>query len=310
LLTFVPEASRAVIRERLSPTRFQERLLKRRYRKHGLRTGTTTTDFGHFAYWLGDNNAPPLVLLHGFGASALWQWYPQIAALSKQYRLIIPDLLFFGGSTTSAPDRSITFQAEAICELLNRLDIPQADMMGISYGGFVTYTIATKWPERIRRMILVGCPGDVITRTDHEATLKQMGVEHISDLLLPDDPSQLRRLLGIAWHKPPRLPLALLRDAHRNLMSNHVERKRELLLDLLEYLDGHRSQIPRQPPKAQTLLLWGEHDAIFPLHLAQRLQQKIGDHCQLEILKKAAHAPNLEQKRRFNRSVLRFLEAP
>ena len=77
-----------------------------------------------------------------------------------------------------------------------------------------------------------------------------------------------------------------------------------------EVLEGHRSQTPRLPPRARTLLVWGEHDAVFPLPLAERLQRKLGDLCQLEVLKKAAHAPNIEKKRRFNRVVLKFLAAP
>lgn len=299
-----------MLRQKLSPIRWHERLLKRRFRRHGLQEHRTKTSHGEFAYWLSDRDAPPLVLLHGFGASSLWQWYPQVSALAKRYRLIIPDLLFFGESTTTGPERSITHQAEAICALLDELEIPCADIMGISYGGFVTYTIATKFPERLRRMILVGCPADEITLSDHEASLKDLGVEHIADLLLPDDPKDVQRLLAIAWHKPPWLPLPLLREAHRVLMTNQVERKRELLADLLEYLEGHRSQTPRLPPRARTLLVWGEHDAVFPLPLAERLQRKLGDLCQLEVLKKAAHAPNIEKKRRFNRVVLKFLAAP
>lgn len=298
------------LRQRLSPTRLQESLLKRRFRRHGLRECMSETQGGDLSYWIGDNDKPPLVLLHGFGASALWQWHPQVSALAKKHRLIIPDLLFFGRSTTSSSGRSITHQAEALCALLDELKISDADFIGMSYGGFVTYTIATKFPERIRRMILVGCPADEVTKVDHRSSLASLGVDHITDLLLPDEPKDLRRLMAIAWHKPPWIPLPLLKDAYRVLMSDQIEGKRELLLDLLEYLEGQRSQTPRQPPRAQTLLIWGEHDAIFPLPLAERLQHKLGDLCRLEVLKNAAHAPNLEHKRRFNRTVLQFLGAP
>ncbi len=299
-----------MLRRRLSPTRLHESLLKRRFRRSGLKECLVETPNGELSYWLGDRDGPPLVLLHGFGASALWQWHPQVAALAKKHRLIIPDLLFFGRSTTATPGRSITHQAEAVCALLDDLSIDQADFLGMSYGGFVTYTLATKFPDRIRRMILVGCPGDEITKVDHHASLETLGVQHITELLLPEEPKDLRRLMAVAWHKPPWIPLPLLRDAHRVLMNQQLEGKRELLLDLLDYLEGERSQTPRHPPQAPTLLIWGEHDAIFPLSLAKRLQRKLGDLCQLEVLRNAAHAPNLEHKRRFNRAVLQFLGAP
>ncbi|VAH43661.1 unnamed protein product [Triticum turgidum subsp. durum] len=53
----------------------------------------------------------PLVLLHGFGASATWQWYPYLRPLiAAGFDPIVPDLLFFGNSTTRLSDRSDTFQ--------------------------------------------------------------------------------------------------------------------------------------------------------------------------------------------------------
>lgn len=294
------------LKQKLSPTRFQEGLLKRKFRRAGLVEKMARSDLGDLSYWEG-GEGEPLVLLHGFGASALWQWYPQVGPLSKAHRLIIPDLLFFGRSQTESPERSLTHQARTVCHLLDELEIEKAHFLGMSYGGFVTYTIATKFRERLNRMILVGCPADVVAKADHQETLQDLGVEHIADLLLPEDPKDLRKLLAIAWHRPPWVPLPFLRDAHRVLMSSQVENKRELLIDLLEYLDGKRSQVPRLPPEAKTLLVWGEHDRIFPLSLAQRLDEKLGELCELCVLEKAAHAPNMERTRLFNRRVLDFL---
>jgi pimeloyl-ACP methyl ester carboxylesterase len=59
---------------------------------------------------------PVLVLLHGFGPPATWQWRRQVGPLSRRFRLIITDLLFFGGSSTSVGTRiSEVQQAEAGC---------------------------------------------------------------------------------------------------------------------------------------------------------------------------------------------------
>jgi pimeloyl-ACP methyl ester carboxylesterase len=53
----------------------------------------------------------PLVLLHGFGASATWQWYPYLRPLiAAGFDPIVPDLVFFGNSCTRLPDRSDMFQ--------------------------------------------------------------------------------------------------------------------------------------------------------------------------------------------------------
>jgi pimeloyl-ACP methyl ester carboxylesterase len=51
-----------------------------------------------------------LLLLHGFDASATWQWAPYLRALiATGFNPIVPDLVFFGASCTRLPDGSDTF---------------------------------------------------------------------------------------------------------------------------------------------------------------------------------------------------------
>jgi len=53
-----------------------------------------------------------VLLLHGFGASVTWQWAPYLRSLlAAGLDPIVPDLLFFGASSSTVPDRSDTFQA-------------------------------------------------------------------------------------------------------------------------------------------------------------------------------------------------------
>ncbi|CAD6211156.1 unnamed protein product [Miscanthus lutarioriparius] len=54
----------------------------------------------------------PVLLLHGFGTSATWQWAPYLRnLLVAGLDPIVVDLLFFGASSSTVPDRSDTFQA-------------------------------------------------------------------------------------------------------------------------------------------------------------------------------------------------------
>ncbi|EMS54456.1 hypothetical protein TRIUR3_25793 [Triticum urartu] len=45
---------------------------------------------------------PSVVLVHGFAAEGIVTWQFQVGALAKHYDVYIPDLLYFGGSTSSA----------------------------------------------------------------------------------------------------------------------------------------------------------------------------------------------------------------
>lgn len=52
-------------------------------------------------YWDNELEKPALVLLHGFGATTRYQWFRQVEMLSKNYRVILPNLLHFGNSSPS-----------------------------------------------------------------------------------------------------------------------------------------------------------------------------------------------------------------
>ena len=133
-------------------------------------------------------------------------------------------------------------------------------------------------------------------------------VSHPREVFLPEHPSGIRTLMRIAWHRPPPLPSFALRDAHRNLFTNQVEDKRELLNELVGHLEapslGQEVYDEACPP---VLILWGAYDRVFPVHLAHRMHRALQGKGTLEVFARAAHAPNLERPRRFNNAVLRFL---
>lgn len=60
---------------------------------------------------------PNLVLIHGVGANAMWQFNDFISPLIAHFNVFVPDLIFFGDSFTTRPDRSETFQV-VFCSLI------------------------------------------------------------------------------------------------------------------------------------------------------------------------------------------------
>lgn len=49
-----------------------------------------------FTYWDNNNDKPVLIILHGFGATTEFQWYKQVNELGKHFRIVMPNLLYFG----------------------------------------------------------------------------------------------------------------------------------------------------------------------------------------------------------------------
>jgi pimeloyl-ACP methyl ester carboxylesterase len=291
-----------------SPTRWQRALLRRRFVRAGLALyRMPLSDQGHLSVWVGGSGSETLVLLHGFGSSCLWQWADMVGKLGRAYRLIIPDLLWFGDSDGGGAERSLATQANAIERLIREHggDAP-VHLAGISYGGFIAYLLANDHPELVRRLVLIDCPATAMTRGDYDAVLAALGISDMNELLVPASAAELPRLINVAYHRPPALPGFALADAYRTLFSQHIAARRALLDDLVRYLDSDRPSGGSEHP---VLLIWGEHDAIFPLALAKRLQSELGDRAQLVLIKDTAHAPIVEAPRVVNRALMDFLGA-
>jgi len=292
-----------------------EAWIRRRFRAAGLVEGQVALGNGSVHHWVGGGSGDtPVLLLHGFGASALWQWYPQVPALARRFKLCLPDLVFFGESTSDKGDRSVRFQAETFLQLASHLGWERFHVVGLSYGGFVAMTLADMAPERVGRMCLVGSPGYTMGAEDHQQLLERFGVEHVRDLLLPAGPEGVERLLRIAWHRPPRVPGFVLRDTYHTLFRGQAWQQAELLESLLEEFKGGGASAGSLAGRAgegtnpgQVLILWGEHDPIFPPYLARRLQEQLGGTARLRIIEDTAHAPNMEKPALFNRLLAEFL---
>ena len=99
----------------------------------------------------------PLLWLHGApGFNPKHEFVDLVAA---RRRLIAPSHPGFGKS--SLPDwlDSVDDIAHVYLELLDRLELEQIDVVGTSLGGWIAADVATKVPERIRQLVMVGPVG-------------------------------------------------------------------------------------------------------------------------------------------------------
>jgi len=255
-------------------------------------------------YWEGGAGSP-LIFLHGLGASALWQWHPQLRHFARNHRVFAPDLLFFGGSVGESSSPDLDQQVSAILEWMDACGISCADWVGLSYGGFVAARLAERAPDRVRGLVLVASPIQCMRDEDVEGMRQRLQVKALREVFLPSDPAGVRRLIELAWARPPWIPECALEDAWRTLFQKHVHEKEQLLTDLLDRV-GEPMDLPK-PILSRTALVWGEEDVVFPGELAERCQKALGD-VSLHWMKAAAHAPQLERPMEFNRLVERSLK--
>ena len=272
--------------------RIGERGLNRKLERRGVTTESVRIGDATVSYMEGGEGRP-VVLLHGFGASAVWQWHEQIGPLARaDRRVIVPDLLWFGNSWSKQRDFGIDYQIEVVTKLLDHLGIAEADFVGISYGGIVAHELAAAHPDRVGKLVILDSPGRSYSAEDHQAMLDRFGVEDVGKLLVPSEPEDVQTLLDLGYHKPPKVPGWVQSQVLTGMYSQFREEKVLLLEQLLEQLDV-LDQRPGQVTH-ETLLIWGEDDPVFPLEIGKRLEADMAGRAQLRVIEKAGHAPNLE----------------
>jgi len=99
----------------------------------------------------------PLMFLHGAGGFAPDQ--PFVPHFSAKHRLIAPSHPGFGNSSLPEWLDSIDDIAHLYLELLDVLKLDKVDLIGASVGGWIAAEIATKVPERIRKLVMIGPVG-------------------------------------------------------------------------------------------------------------------------------------------------------
>lgn len=114
------------------------------------------TSFGEtHALVAGPRDAPPLVALHGALASSA-HFLPEIAPLARTRRVHCIDVV---GQSVMSEDRRIPLDDDSyglwVMEVADGLGLTRFDLLGVSWGGFVSTRAAALAPERVEHLVLV-----------------------------------------------------------------------------------------------------------------------------------------------------------
>ena len=261
------------------------------------------TIHGHKRAFVKAGSGPALLLLHGLGCDHT-TWLPVIAALSRRYTVIAPDLLGHGKSDKPRADYSVGGYANGMRDLLTVLGIDKATVVGHSFGGGVAMQFAYQFPERTERMILVA-PGGI----GREVT------PAIRAISLPG----FQTLMGVATI--PGL-LQAMKLALRGLSATGVSHARDLdeVAEIVQHLSDRkaraaithvvravvdwRGQVVTMADRAYLThampmcVIWGTDDAVIPVSHAQ-LASRMAPEATVEVIRNAGHFPHKDHPQRF-----------
>ncbi len=252
----------------------------------------------------GPKDAPPIILLHGFGAS-LHTWEPWARLLSDHYRIIRFDL---PGSGLSPPDPTGDYSDERSMQLLaalmDRLGVARATLVGNSMGGRIAWSFAARHPQRVDHLVLISPDGFASPGFEYDKHTQVPVSVKLMRYILPKP--LLRMSLAPAYADPHFLSEALT-DRYYDLMlapgarAAMIERMQQVVLT------DQRPWLARIT--APTLLLWGEQDRMIPFANAADYLKAIS-HATLVALPGVGHLPQEEAPERSAAALRTFLQSP
>lgn len=102
----------------------------------------------------GPRNAEPIVLIHCFTCAIDW-WDGMIPRLERAHRVVAIDLLGHGGSEKPSSGYAIDEQADAVAQVLGKLGVSNAEVVGHSLGGPVAIALAERSPQLVDRLVAI-----------------------------------------------------------------------------------------------------------------------------------------------------------
>jgi pimeloyl-ACP methyl ester carboxylesterase len=261
------------------------------------------TIHGHKRAFVKTGAGPALLLLHGLGCDHT-TWLPVIAALSRNYTVIAPDLLGHGQSDKPRGDYSVGGYANGMRDLLTVLGIDKVTVVGHSFGGGVAMQFAYQFPERTERLILVapGGLGREVAASIRAITLpcfqQVMGLVTLPGLRQVAT-AGLRALAATGAYGTHDL------DEVADIVESLKDpRTRAAIRHVVSHVVDWRGQVVTMTDRAYLTaampmcVIWGRRDTVIPVRHAL-VAAEVAPSAMVEVIPDAGHFPHKDSPQRF-----------
>jgi 3-oxoadipate enol-lactonase len=241
----------------------------------------------------GRDGGPTLMLSNSLGTN-LQMWEPQMANLTKLFRVIRYDRRGHGKSGVPAGPYSVERFGRDVLAILDDLNIDKVHWCGLSMGGMVGQWLGANAPNRFGKIILANTSCYYPDPTNWHNRIKAVkagGLAAVADTVIAS------WLTADFREREPRIT--------GNLKSMLLASPVEGYLASCEALStlDQRDLLPRI--KSPTLVIAGRHDMATPLAAGEFIRSQVPG-ASLTILD-AAHISNVEQPHAFTDAVIGFL---
>jgi pimeloyl-ACP methyl ester carboxylesterase len=255
-----------------------------------------TTDQGivHYEVY---GRGRPVILLHGWlGSWGLWQ--ETMGFIGRYYRTYALDFWGFGESGKKRDTYAVQDFVSLVDQFMEQLGISQAPLVGHSMGGTVSLSVAIQFPQRVRKVVVVGSP---IVGSSLNFLLKMFGRKPVGYVVYNNlwGFQLFYRVLAPFYSKDKHWPEMMDRDISRMTLESFLHsiaslRKTDLRPRLNEI-------------KIPSMGMYGNKDIV--VHPGQWKDMLAGiPHARIERFQNAGHFIMLDEPQRFSETLKNFLD--
>jgi len=278
----------------------------------------TAVVYGHQRPYFDNNreDKPALVFLHGY-ADRKESWFPFVNQFSKEYRVIIPDMMGHGDNLPNEGENySLENQAVYLDDLLKTLEISSFHLVGISMGGGIAGKYASRYSKGLRSVTFISSAGiagcnnssDMDVHMNKYNTLEERTANFP---LLPQTYTRANARLfkEYVFHKrfpiPNRLfreylkPIITERDFYIQILGDFVDIRSG---HFIRPMDGELKNI-----KAPVCVIWGKQDPLLDVTCARVFAEQLPSLPLMVIIDNCGHATIVEQPRETREAIEDFL---
>lgn len=271
---------------------------------------------GHKIYYVQSGTQehyPPLLLVHGFGASTD-HWRKNIMELAENFSVFAIDLLGFGRSAKPKLEYSGELWRDQLYDFINEVIGQKAIIAGNSLGGYACLNVAAEYPGIVSGLVLLNSAGpfsqpeiDQIQIKQSQKSLQKLFnqarrkifQQPILQLFLFQYVRQrwvIRRTLEKVYLDKSTITDQLVEEIRRP--ADDIGAK-DVFVSVFSTPQGEKVDILLQQLSCPLLLIWGEFD---PWMNARERSHKFHQYypALTEIFLKAGHCPHDEVPEQVN----------